>query len=361
MKIKTILVSMLAVAVLASCNKTDVGHKKGSLEVSLPGAPVTMGVEDPQTAGGITPLYNDVTVYLVNGTTATAAVWSDAEIAARKKEFEQIVKPTQVIVIANKGNVTLPTGTGPLSAVATAMEALTIANQNKATANVATLDAKGNAAGDYISVQQVTLYGTTSTITDITDWDSHDAWGATVTLKALVSRFEIGTVKAGTGLTALNVEDVYINYFHTTYKKDVDQAFTNTTWPTTFTPAWATIAANTGVTSTTGTKCYAFQVFETQVPHIIFKVGGTVATGYSLTDGTTGSFSGKYITISSFKDGSTTISAIEAHKIYKVGLTGGGIEVTPGIITPDPETPKYDLAVDVKVADWSVTNLTPVL
>ena len=61
------------------------------------------------------------------------------------------------------------------------------------------------------------------------------------------------------------------------------------------------------------------------------------------------------------KDGSTTISAIEAHKIYKVGLTGGGIEVTPGIITPDPETPKYDLAVDVKVADWSVTNLTPVL
>jgi len=35
MKIKTILVSMLAVAVLASCNKTDVGHKKGSLEVSL--------------------------------------------------------------------------------------------------------------------------------------------------------------------------------------------------------------------------------------------------------------------------------------------------------------------------------------
>ena len=50
---------------------------------------------------------------------------------------------------------------------------------------------------------------------------------------------------------------------------------------------------------------------------------------------------------------------IEAHKIYKVGLESGGIEITPEVITPDPEVTKYDLKVNITVADWIETTVTP--
>ena len=371
MKIKTILMSMLAVAALASCNNDDESgaiEEKAPLVVTLPGSSIsTYAVEEPQAAGQITPLYNDAMVYLVDaGDNATGYVFSDAELSAKKKQFEEIVLPSKVIVIANKGNAGLPTGKTTVSAINNALNTLTVATQNNAAVTLAVADAKGNAAGDYISVQQVTLYGETSTISDMDDWDPHDAKKADVELKSLVSRFEVGTVKAGTGLTDLTVEDVYVNFFYKENGKTTNQSFTETTWPLTlatpavFTPTWATDVASATVTSQAGTKAYAYQMFAGNlVPHIIFKVSGTVADGYKLSDGTTGDFTGKYITITGYKESGSDITAIEAHKIYKLGLTNGGIEITPEIITPKPEQEKFDLQVNITVADWTSAEVTP--
>lgn len=306
-------------------------------------------------------------VYLVDaGDNATGYEFSDAELSAKAKKFEGIVLPSKVIVIANQGDAALPTGKTTVGAIKNALNTLTVASQNKVAVDLTAADARGNAAGNYISVQQVTLYGETTTIDDMTDWDSHDAKKADVELKSLVSRFEVGTVKAGTGLTTLTVEDVYVNFFYKESGKTTDQSFTKTTWPLTlatpvaFTPAWATDAANAAVTSLAGTKAYAYQMFAGNlVPHIIFKVSGTVADGYKLSDGMTGAFAHKYITITGYKESGADITAIEAHKIYKLGLTNGGIEITPEIITPEPEQEKIDLQVNITVADWTSAEVTP--
>lgn len=367
MRMKTLFVAALATMALASCNKDDATNtpagngEKTNFEVALPGAIDTYAVETPQTAGVITPLYSDVTVYLVDaGDNATAYTWTDEEIKGKSKRFEQITAPAKVIVVVNKGAATLPQS-ATMTTLKTALDAIAVADQNKASVSVSAEDGKGNVAGDYISAQQVTLYGEQTTFSNETDPDGHTLKKAAVELKSLVSRFEVGTVKAGTGLKSLNVEAVYVNYFYNEYGKTSKQVFAELNWPTTgFTPAWATDNASENVTSQDDTKVYAYQVFAGDlVPHIIYKVGGELEDGYKLADGTEGTFSGKYITVKGFKENGTVIEAIEAHKIYKMGLTDGGIEITPDEITDKPEKEKIDLIVAVTVAAWTETTITP--
>lgn len=366
MRMKPLFVAALATMALASCNKDDAtntptgNREKTNFEVALPGAIDTYAVETPQAAGAITPLYNDVMVYLVDaGDNATGYAWSAEEIKAKSKRFEQITEPAKVIVVVNKGTATLPES-ATTTALTAALNAIAIADQNKASTNVAAEDDKGNAAGDYISAQQVTLYGEQTAFTDEAADDGHTLKKAAVELKSLVSRFEVGTVKAGTGLKSLTVEAVYVNYFYNEYGKTTKQAFTEVSWPASFTPAWATDNASGDVTSQDGTKAYAYQVFAgNMVPHIIYKVGGELADGYKLADGTEGTFTGKYITVKGFKEKGTAITSIEAHKIYKMGLTDGGIEITPEEITDKPEKDKIDLIVAITVANWTETTVTP--
>ena len=143
------------------------------------------------------------------------------------------------------------------------------------------------------------------------------------------------------------------------------QNYNEITWPATFTPAWATDSYNAAVTSATGTKAYAYQVFSGNVvPHIIYKVSGTVSAGYKLADGTGDAdnptpFTGKYITVKGYCENGSLISHFDEHKIYKMGLENGGIEITPEKITDKPEKAKIDLIVAVSVADWTVANVTP--
>ena len=369
-KLTKIICALAVPALFAACNKDaepgiPAGGEKTNFEVSLPGAPETYGVEDPQGAGQIVPYYDNVTVYLVDaGGNAVGYAWTDAEIAAKRKRFEQIVEPVEVGVIVNSGSVSLPIGPTTMPAIESAISALPVADQNKPVKTLALADAKGNAAGDYLSVQQVMLIGSQDTFTTETSDDGHTLKKAAVELSSEVSRFEVGTVKPGTGLDALTVEAVYINNFKNDYLGSSVQSFTELTWPATY-PAWATDAYNAAVTSAAGTKAYAYQVYAGNViPHIIYKVSGTVSAGYKLADGTGDennptSFTGKYITVKGFKEGSSSVFGLTRHKIYKMGLDSGGIEITPDKITDNPEKTKIDLIVAITVADWTVSNVTP--
>lgn len=221
MKIKFIFTAILATMVLASCQQDELGEnngsnkEKGTFDVSLPGAPDTYAVENPQSAGVIMPFYNDVTVFLVDaGNNVSSYEWTEAEIAAKVKRFEQITEPSKVIVVANKYATDL-TATN-ITEFETKLATLAIADQNKAALNIPVADGKGN-VGDYVSVQQVTLYGEQTTLTNETADDGHTLKKAAVELASLVSRFEVGTVKPGVGLTSLTVENVYINYFYNDY------------------------------------------------------------------------------------------------------------------------------------------------
>lgn len=373
-KLTKSLCILTALALLAACDKdadsgVQIPAAKTNFEVSLPGALETYGVEDPQAAGQITPYYDNVTVYLVDaGGNATYYAWINDEIKAKQKRFEQISEPAQVLVIVNSGSAILPTGTVPLSELTAAMMKSSVVDHNQIARTLVVEDAKGNAAGTYNSVQQVMLAGEQSVFTTETSDDGHTLKKASVELSSIVSRFEIGTVKKGTGLDALTVEAVYVNNFlnfNGGALNSTIQNYNEITWPATFTPAWATDSYNAAVTSATGTKAYAYQVFSGNVvPHIIYKVSGTVSAGYKLADGTgdadnSTSFTGKYITVKGFRDSGSLISAIEAHKIYKMGLADSGIEITPDKITDKPEKAKIDLIVAVSVADWTVANVTP--
>ena len=132
-----------------------------------------------------------------------------------------------------------------------------------------------------------------------------------------------------------------------------------------YTPAWATDGYNAAVTSNAGTKVYAYQVLlGDKIPHIIYKVSGTVSAGYKLSDGTGDMdnptpFTDMYITVKGFRENGSLLTTIEGHKIYKMGLADGGIAITPDKITPDPEKTKIDLIVAITVADWTSSNVTP--
>ena len=373
-KLTKSLCILTALALLAACDKdadsgVQIPAAKTNFEVSLPGALETYGVEDPQAAGQITPYYDNVTVYLVDaGGNATYYAWTNDEIKAKQKRFEQITEPAQVLVIVNSGSAILPTGTVPLSELTAAMMKSSVVDHNQIARTLAVEDAKGNAAGTYNSVQQVMLAGEQSVFTTETSDDGHTLKKASVELSSIVSRFEIGTVKKGTGLDALTVEAVYVNNFlnfNGGALNSTIQNYNEITWPATFTPAWATDSYNAAVTSATGTKAYAYQVFSGNVvPHIIYKVSGTVSAGYKLADGTGDAdnptpFTGKYITVKGFRESGTLLSATEPHKIYKLGLEDGGIEITPDKITDKPEKAKIDLIVAVSVADWTTANVTP--
>lgn len=373
-KMHKILCVLTALVLLAACDKdAEQGGMpaagKTNFEVSLPVALETYAVEDPQAANAITPFYDNVTVYLADaGGNVTHYAWTDAEIKAKQKRFEQVTEPAQVLVIVNSGSVVLPTGTVPLSELTAAMMRSSVADQNQAAKTLANEDAKGNAAGTYNSVQQVMLAGDQSVFTTETADDGHTLKKASVELSSIVSRFEIGTVKKGSGLDALTIEAVYVNNFLNfnggIYNSTV-QNYDESTWPATFTPAWATDGYNAAVTSAAGTKVYAYQVFSgSVVPHIIYKVSGTVSAGYKLADGTGDAdnptpFTGKYITVKGFRENGTLLSSTMSHKIYKMGLENGGIEITPDKITDKPEKDKMDLIVGITIADWTTANVTP--
>lgn len=372
MKMKTFLIAALATMSLAACSKdaepggTPATGAKTNFSVALPGAVETYAVEDPQAAGQITPLYNDITVYLMDaGANAIGYAWTDAEIKSREKRFEQITEPVKVLVVVNSGSVTMPTGTVSFTDLQNSIMAISAADQNLVTKTLAAEDAKGNAAGDYLSVQQVMLYGEQDTFTTETADDGHTLKKAAIELQSMVSRFEVGTVKPGTGLDALTVEAVYVNNFYNEVGNTTTQAFSELDWPTTFSPAWATDGYDAAVTSNAGTKAYAYQIlYGAKIPHIIYKVSGTVSAGYKLSDGTGDlnnptPFTGKYITVKGFRENGSLISAITNHKIYKMGLDGGGIVITPDKITDKPEKTKIDLIVAITVADWTVANVTP--
>lgn len=363
---------LTALALLAACNKdaesgTSAPAAKTNFAITLPGSVETYAVEDPQSAGQITPYYNDVTAYFADagGNITKVYIWGNEEILAREIRLEQIVEPASVVVLINTGAVSIPTGVSTLAELLEEMKALLIFDQNHPVYTVASTDGKGNAAGDYLPVQQVTLCGEQSVFTSEASDDGHTLKKAAVELGALVSRFEVGTVKPGTGLDALTVEAVYINNFNNNLGGTSTTAFTEASWPSTYSPSWATDAYSAAVTSNAGTKVYAYQVFSGHlIPHIIYKVSGTISAGYKLADGTGDAdnptpFTGKFITVTGFKENGVSLSAIEPHKVYKMGLENGGIEITPDKITDNPEKNKMDLIVAITIADWTTANVTP--
>ena len=362
---KKILLATLALAVMfASCSKEDNGAQSEDsvLIVKLPDNVSLRSVEAQATPSGID--LDNVTVFLLNGNTvaATPVTFSNAEITAKYKRIEQVSSGVNnVIVVAN-----IPSGATVASlTTGTAIKeyAYTIASQN-------------------VDIKKVTRMGTgiPATAPDPAP-DTHEYKAVTVELTPLTARFEIGTVKAGTGVANVELVGVWINDYYPDGAKGtpIFHSDSNPVWvasPSTLTspsstafgaitvpaytePSYYNAANNTAVTLTAGSQVYAYQVFAgAKIPHLILLVKGEYDTGYYL--GTDKYFL-RYLTYRQFLDGGTAITSVAANTIYKVGVGVTGITVNAEEMTEWPELNMFDLGITVTVTPWTEKNVTPAL
>lgn len=368
--LKWVLISLVLLLTVTVCrNENQSGkvsaeetieamEKEGALEIMLLPVAKNFSMEGihPSTA---LHYVKDVTVYLkyATGSFVTYA-WTSAEIATKRKFIPATGIPDLLFVAVN--GETLANGqfanTAELNA---AYNPITIESQNiPVTLNAS--DVNGNLAGTYGTSQTVMIFGDTTTTTPHPVLNNMRQ--AAVELSSAVARFELGKLQAAdpTQLTSVTIDAIYANNYHPTLSKDTTVSIDEFAWETNK-PAdghWAKTLGNDDlVTSNAGTMCYAFQIFPDLVPHFIYKISGTLAPGVKLDDGTTGNFSGKYVTITGFSELSN--SPPVRHNIYKVGLTAGGIAIGVNNITDLPYVDGKALEVMVTIAPWNEQTITP--
>ena len=367
---KKILLATLALAVMfTSCSKEDNGGNETQDNVLLVKLPdnVNLRAVESQATTATTITLSDVTVFLLNGNTLAAppVVFSGSEISNKAKRIEQVPSGVNnVIIVAN-----IPAGATVASlTTGTAIKeyAYTVASQNAS--NIETVTRMGT--------------GVPATAADPTP-DGHEYKTVSVELTPLVARFEIGTVKPGTGIANVELIGVWINSYYTNGSKSAVQfhASSDPKWvttPLTSTSPMATpfgavtmdnapytettyynAADNTNVVLNAASKVYAYQVFAgANIPHLILLLKGEYDTGYYT--GTDKYFL-RYLTFRNFEDGGTAITSVAANTIYKVGVGVTGITVNAEDLTPDPEMNLFDLGITVTVTPWTEKNVTPAL
>lgn len=349
MKIKSLFVAMLALVSFASCSQSEdpqAASETGTIVVNF-GQGGTRIVDD-LVANNTAPDLNNATVYLLQGTSVVGThTLTTAEMTAKRCVLEQVSGAVnKVLVVANvPDGVTLST----TSANDIRNYAYTIASQQS------TAGKKG--------VKHLTLMGegTPETVTPNPVGDGHNYKEVTLTVKALVARIEVGTVKAGTGITSVTLDHVYINNYYTNGAK-TGLAFHDETsnmwdWNAGAFPAYTNpeyTDANNAAVDGTGAKCYAYQVFADaayagdKIPHVLLCVSGIYEDGEV--------FTRKWVTFNKYHDGSAYITAMEQNKVYNLGAQ---ITINAGDLTPDPEMAKIDLGINVTVTNWNVIAVTP--
>lgn len=366
MKINKLFVAALAAtALLASCSKenaTSTNAGTQTIAIKLSGNVAVRGVENP--VGTTTPVLSDVTVFLLNGNSVVKVEeFLAADLTNKSKVCENVpASVNKVVVVANRKGVTINNQTN-----ADAIKKLfTVANQNNSTGvEDKTLMGEGvPAAGNTLGLDPV---------------DGHPYKEVNIPLDALTARIEIGDVAPGVGVERVELVGVWINNYYTDGSKAGPQlnSATYTGWPVIPTsPSVSDISAptvtpsdysalqycnawNSRVVLNPIDQVYAYQVFASNVPHIIMLVKGVYASNYYDEVAGTKYFIG-YVTFNKFLDASSNeITAFVANKIYKIGVDANGVKIDAKDINEKPETGKIDVGIKVTVSNWTPQNITP--
>lgn len=381
MRMKSFLLSMLAVAALASCsNESNESVTDQGVNMKFKfGVAETKAIQDPGTNNPVR--VDDMTVYLRKGTNVIAThVLTTQQIAAAQTEagviFEKINPVVDnVKVIANTNAIGL---NGNISAYQTALQSIpfegegAVVDNNKTNPN-----------------------------------DGHKLVEASITIKGALARFEIksgiNVTEAANGVYAVDVKSIYINnYFRNMgtnkafFGHNADESLP---WAgdwvsgTTFgaDKTWNEISFNNSSASYYATnhnigvldgKVDAYHLFPDSVapgsskatvaanlPHIILEVE-VYRTAADYASGTKIPYK-RWITIRSFNDTTTgaLITKFEGGKIYRLdlGALAGYFEpadpsdptnpVTP--VDYYPEEEEVDLALYVTVEPWTIVSMTP--
>jgi hypothetical protein len=380
MKKQTLVMATAALVMgFTSCNKEDATYPSTKdnnvLLVKLPGSS-TRAVEEQVGSGTTATTVLNAEVFLINsgsGAVVARESFNATEISAKQKRIENVpASVNKVVVVAN-----IPTD---VPATLTAVQALPNYNAVK---NYAYTIASQNitpVTGSPISNKTLMGEGIPVTSTEPNP-DGHDYKAVSIALDALTSRFEIGAIKAGTGVASVDLVGVWINnYFNDGSKAgstlnsssspfwtttpatgNSDTAFTTVSLGNAYSPAEYYNAYDAQVSLSTNSKAYAFHLFSGNIiPRVIMLVKGEYEDGYY-------SDNQKYflgwVTFNKYNEGTTDspvwITSILPNYIYKVGTGATGVKINAPDITTEPELANFDLSVNVTITPWTEKNVIP--
>lgn len=328
----------------------------------------TRAVED-QVNGKETTV-DDVTVFLLIDQLVERAVELQGEdISKGYKRFEQVpAQVNRVIVVANRVGQDIKNFT---SYSQINNYAYTVASQHtKSLLEGRTL------MGDATAVEV--------TGTPESEFDEHNYKEATVSLKAITARIEVGTVIPGEGVESVELVSIYINNFYAKHPQTEETFYgeDHALWKPTagvgsnvgskdpigaittpdFVPTVYKTLGSSDVKLTADSKVYAFHVFAGNIPHVIMLVKVELKENYYELDDDDQPLKHKYgyLTFSKFKiDATNYVEKMEGHNVYKMGVGTKGIPVNAKDITDKPEKGPYDLGVNIEIEDWNIVNVTP--
>lgn len=381
MKTKSLLAASLVLALgIGGCSNSMDDEGPGIVKndnvliVNLPDNVKSSRFVEESVSGNET-IVEDVTVFLLNGQSVEKAVEFDGtDLSKNYKRIENVASSVnRVLVVANKVDADIMN-------LRTATE---IKNYNY---SVLSQHMQTGLRGK-------TLMGEADVVEEgVSDpnpegHEGHKYKQADVDLKAITARIEVGTVAPGEGVESVELVAVYLNNFYleypqkmlTTYSEDNENwkytlinpdLLPNIGYPTAigeiqagpFDPDQYRIHASSEVKLDDITKVYAFHVFPGNVPHLVMLVKVELKENYYEVDENDQPLKYKfgYLTFTKFNTGgSTYLTEMEGHNVYKMGVGKNGIPVNAKDITDKPEKGPYDLGIKIDIRPWDIHEVTP--
>ena len=383
MKVKSIFLSMLAIATLASCSKEDAGvdppvpqGKAKVIEVTIGSGSLSSKATGAAT-NATDKTINDLTVFGVNTTSGAIitkkyfGTLTDAGTGKKKVNFETTDQTDEIYVVANIGQDLTTQG-----------KALNVSNVKGLKNAQASLLVTSPSVAPAQTEGKVLMSGSTSTITS--DIGGNNPATADVTLNFIASKIILKSLKrdglsTGDYGTDFKLQNAYLTHVQTSAYYIMDNnsfigAITGDQRPA-ITPTWATgrngVAGETEVADfkeDLATKVTSFGPGDAATEDIAYwyvfensstTTHTTLLIEYLWKESSTGAMTTPmYFPVTFIANDASTI---EPGKAYNVSLTihgnfkptdqggGGG-----GGGTPDPDTPIVPGSVDVTVtpADW---------
>lgn len=346
--------------VLASCNKSN--ESTGGTQFTN----VTVKIVAPSTyasgptAVGLTPDIYDATLYFLGSSGSILAVgtMTEAEVTSGKTFNDIPGDAAEILFIGNAGALSSPNLPTVLRVAESTLTSTTFWEQAVQT----------NPKTGVNVIGEGTIMGSAGNRT------------ATVTALPAVSRIEIAQVEANPAatipLTSFKLTGIYINNAYAELGLDYttlpaagdilnygsDDPIWNTGYPptfcelmpgaiagTTFNPGAGDVWSFFALPVVAGNGTIIDGAVQTSVPHIILKIEGATASGFTLPDPA-------YLTIKDFKRGASDVTELLKGKVFSISTIAFGGEH----LTAKPEiSTRENVAVTVTVTPWTNDPVTP--
>lgn len=378
---------------LSSCSNDESDNGTGetqSLVIKLPNNVVlaNRSVEnqwDDITTGGV----RNIRVFLLNDQAVVKTeLFDGSEITKKEKMMHLVPANVNYVLLVANYNAANDDAIAALPNITAIKNYFDVAGQNSSS----------------VLLDKTLMGEGTPTDSGTNAEDGHPLKTINIRLNAITARMEVGTVKAGKGIKSVKLVGVWINSFYPYYYAgNANIEFNPSTsdfWKTTpdagttdvfadfnsvnlfkaYVPTQYYNENDDRVKLELGGMAYAYHVFEgTNIPHLILLVKGEYEEGYS-PGGDDQPFFLKWVTYTKFIDQSGfALDKIEPNKIYKIGVVksenslGGngsgedgkategdtGIEIDAEDLTDKPETPRFDVFIEVTIVDWTSQYVSP--